>query len=206
MAYPRLFHTPLWLQWAFPDLTWRKQNIDNAIYLTFDDGPCPEVTPWLLETLQAYQASATCFCVGANAQKYPELLKAIKRDGHQLGNHTYRHKDGWRTSTQNYLADVHEADQYLSTALFRPPYGKITPRIANALKGKGYQVIMWDVLSYDFDKRVDTAKALNKCLRHTKPGSIIVFHDLPKAFPQLKALLPAFLNQIYERGYHFALL
>ena len=206
MAWPRLYHTPAIVQQAFPQLTWRKPDNSSRVYLTFDDGPSPEVTPWLLETLAAYQAKATFFCVGANAERYPGLLQQITDQGHQLGNHTQHHMAGWRVAPETYLADANRAAEAIPGPLFRSPYGQLTPRLARALRSSGYEVIMWEVLSYDFDQQVDTAKALQKCLTGTRAGSIVVFHDHPKALPQVKAILPSYLQQLHEKGYTFVAL
>ena len=206
MAWPRLYHMPSWVAQIWPGLIWRKPDQGNAVYLTFDDGPSPEVTPWLLETLQTFSASATWFCVGANAAKYPDLLKAVLADGHQIGNHTQHHKNAWQTPLSAYLADVKEASNHLRTSFFRPPYGKLTPGYARKLKAHGYEVIMWDILSYDFDPHVDPAQALLKCIKYTRAGSIVVFHDHPKAMPQLKAILIPYLRWLWQNGYQMSAL
>jgi peptidoglycan/xylan/chitin deacetylase (PgdA/CDA1 family) len=204
MVWPRFYHAPAVVQQAFPGLTWRKPENGSRVYLTFDDGPSPEGTPWLLETLAAYQAKATFFCVGANAERYPELVQRITAQGHQLGNHTQHHTAGWRVEPETYLAGVNRAAAVIPTPLFRPPYGQVTPRLAKALRSAGYEVIMWEVLSYDFDQQVNTAQALLKCLKGTRAGTIVVFHDHPKALPQLKAILPCYLQHLHEKGYTFA--
>lgn len=206
MAWPRLYHMPGWVQKVFPGWTWRKTANKKTIYLTFDDGPSPEVTQWILDTLKAYEAKATFFCVGANAESYPRLLNQMVEEGHRLGNHTYHHLDAWRVTASHYVNNVQEADLLIQSALFRPPYGKITPSLGRQLKYEGFQVVMWNILTYDFDGKVDTDKALRKIVKKTRPGSIVVFHDHPKALPQLKQMLPAYLNKLRENGYQFSLL
>jgi peptidoglycan/xylan/chitin deacetylase (PgdA/CDA1 family) len=201
MAWPRLYHMPGWVQKVFQGWMWRKTAKANTIYLTFDDGPSPEGTQWILDTLEAYEAKATFFCVGANAESYPRLLNQMVEKGHSLGNHTYHHLDAWRVTASHYVNNVQEADLLIQSALFRPPYGKITPSLGRKLKQEGFEVVMWDILTYDFDKKVNTGKALRKIVKKTRPGSIVVFHDHPKALPQLKEMLPAYLHQIRQNGY-----
>ena len=177
--------------------------MEKTVYLTFDDGPHPQVTPWILDRLAAYGAKGTFFCVGANAETHPDLLKKIRNEKHQIGNHTHRHLNGWQVKKAPYLKDVETASEILKTPLFRPPYGKITPAKVKALKQKGYQIIMWDILTYDFDPDLSPQKAINQCLKGVKSGSILVFHDNPKAFQNLKSLLPALLDHLSRQGYQF---
>jgi peptidoglycan/xylan/chitin deacetylase (PgdA/CDA1 family) len=204
MAWPRLYHMPRWVQKVFPGWIWHKAATAKTIYLTFDDGPSPEATSWLLETLEVYEAKATFFCVGANAERYPQLLDRMVEMGHQLANHTHHHLDGWQISDSTYVKDVKEAHQFIRSPLFRPPYGKITPSLGRKLKQEGFEVVMWDILTYDFDGKVNTDKALRKIVKKTRPGSIVVFHDHPKALAQLKQMLPAYLNQLRQNGYQFS--
>ncbi len=195
---------PGWVQKVLPGLIWHKPATAKTIYLTFDDGPTPEITQWILDTLEAYEAKATFFCVGANAESYPRLLNQMVEAGHRLGNHTYHHLDAWRVTPSHYVNNVQEAHPFIQSALFRPPYGKITPSLARKLKQKGFKVVMWDILTYDFDNKLNTDKALRKILQKTRSGSIVVFHDHLKALPQLKEMLPAYLNQMRENGYQFS--
>ena len=160
----------------FPGLVWTIPNEKNQVFLTFDDGPDPEVTPWILDTLGKYNAKATFFCLGKNVEKYPDLFERIKKEGHAVGNHSYSHLDGWKTRNKDYFEDVEKADKLIGRNLFRPPYGRIKPSQIRELKKK-YKIVMWDVLSGDFDPGKKTNKRLENIIQVTKSGSIIVFHD-----------------------------
>jgi peptidoglycan-N-acetylglucosamine deacetylase len=197
-------HTiPFFIRLITPWLTWKVKTNDKTVFLTFDDGPHPHITPWVLQQLQTYNAQATFFCVGQNAATYPSVVSQIRALGHQLGNHTYNHISGWRYSLQHYLHNIEQCAQVIPSNLFRPPYGRIHPLHIAAVKKAGYQIIMWDVLTRDYEKDLDTEKALHSILAATTQGSILVFHDSEKAELQLKTLLPLVLQNLSQQGYSF---
>lgn len=200
-----MYKVPNFLKKIFPSLIWQIPSKDKSIYLTFDDGPVPIVTPWVLDLLKAYNAQATFFCIGNNVYKHPEIFKQILAENHVIGNHTFNHLKGWQTNLQLYFENTEKCQEVINveTKLFRPPYGKITPKQIKLLKNKGYKIIMWDVLSYDFKNELDTKKALKKIIQHTNSGSIIVFHDSLKAFENLKILLPLYLDYFSNQGFIF---
>ena len=191
----------------FSNYIWDIPNNENKVYLTFDDGPTPEITNWTLNELQKYEAKATFFCIGDNLRKYPEIYKEIIQKGHAIGNHTFNHLNGWKTNTQTYIenANLFETELYKidkSTCnLFRPPYGKIKSSQANILKKSGYKIIMWDVLSADYDQTISPQECLENVLKNINSGSIIVFHDSIKGFKNLEFVLPRTLEFIKNRGY-----
>jgi len=205
------FKTPSLLQWLFPEYIWKIPTDSKIIYLTFDDGPTPEITEWTMNTLKDFQAKATFFCKAKNLLKYSSIVIKAIEEGHSIGNHTYSHLNGWKTNTSDYIHDIEKARKTIvektkgtaSGLLFRPPYGKIKPIQANVLIKKGYKIVMLDVVSGDFDKNLDPEKSLQKVLKHTKSGSIVVFHDSAKAFKTLKRVLPKALNQWNTEGYKF---
>jgi len=171
------FTRPPWIiRKLFPELIWTIPNDENRVFLTFDDGPDPEATPWVLDLLGKHDAKATFFCLGRNVEKYPELFQRIQDEGHAVGNHTYSHLDGWRTRNRDYFADIEQADKLIGSNLFRPPYGRITPSQIRVLKTK-YKIVMWDVLSGDFDLKITTEKCIKRTEKYTKSGSILVFHE-----------------------------
>ncbi len=179
---------------------------DRAVYLTFDDGPVPEATTWVLDTLARHAANATFFCIGRNVVANPDILARIAREGHAVGNHTWGHVNGWRTSQRSYLKEVVMAEQAIGQQgrklLFRPPYGRITRRQARALSPR-YTTVMWDVLSADFDTSLTGAQCLANVVRNVRPGSIVVFHDSAKALPRLEHALPGTLEFLISEGYTF---
>lgn len=184
-------------------LTWRRQVQDDTIFLTFDDGPSPDVTPWVLEQLNIYNAKATFFCVGSNMLKHPEIFREVENNGHTIGNHTFDHLNGWKVATKDYLQNISQFAQVYPTPLFRPPYGKISPPQISALLKKNYEIVMWSILSYDFDAKLPRLTSMKK-IQGAKPGQIIVFHDNPKAGKNLKYLLPHTLEHFAGRGFNFA--
>lgn len=207
-----LHFTPRLLHWCYPRLLWHMPRSSKTIYLTFDDGPVPEVTPRVLEMLQAYGAKATFFCVGENVQKHPEVLAQVVKEGHRLGNHTQHHLMGSSTTAEAYWQDVAACQQALlpympadASLLFRPPYGRFTAQQRRQLQPH-YQLVMWDVLAADYDNRLAAEDCLRKSIEYTKPGSIIVFHDSIKAWERLKFVLPRYLQHFYHQGYTFATL
>ena len=204
--------TPGFVKSLFPSLIWNIETQKRELYLTFDDGPTPEITPWVLEQLKAYNAKATFFCIGSNIEKYPEIFKAIVKEGHAIGNHTYNHLKGWKYKTKDYLADVDMCKQIidsksinrqLSSNLFRPPYGKFKTKQAKALQKMDYKIVMWDVLSFDWDISVSEQQCFNNIISSAKKGSIIVMHDSLKAERNLKATFPKVLEYYSERGIEF---
>ncbi len=188
----RITRVPRWTQWAFPGMEWRTQN--GCILPTFDDGPHPDITPWVLEQLRRYNAKGVFFLVGENALRFPEIVKAIQNEGHLIGNHSMTHLNGLQTPTNVYVDDVIKASSHTSTTLFRPPYGKIKPQQYTELKQRGYRIMMWEVLSYDFDQSAEANDCLRILDKHTRAGSIVVFHDSEKAWPRLEHTLPTWLK------------
>jgi peptidoglycan/xylan/chitin deacetylase (PgdA/CDA1 family) len=180
---------------------------EKVVYLTFDDGPHPVATPWVLDQLKQYNAKATFFCIGNNVLQHNQIYQQIRAEGHAVGNHTFHHLNGWKTPAATYLADVTAAGKVIESKLFRPPFGKITAGQARglkaALKEEKTKVIMWDVLSADYDARLLPEECTKNVLKNTGAGSIIVFHDSEKAFPNLKYTLPAVLKYLQNDGYRF---
>ena len=199
--------TPGWLKRIYDSYIWSIPVNDKTLYLTFDDGPHPEATPFVLRELKKYNALATFFCIGKNVVSYPGIYKQIKNEGHSVGNHTYHHLNGWKTGNDDYLKDIALASQEIDSDLFRPPYGRITSfqakNLKSAMNGKEPKVIMWDVLSGDFDIDCTPQQCLSNVLLATVSGSIIIFHDSEKAFPNLAYTLPRILDYFSEKGYLF---
>lgn len=184
------------------DFLWEVKTAEKALWLTFDDGPEPTVTPWVLEELKKYNAKATFFCLGKNVEKHPEIFRKILSDGHAVGNHTFNHLKGWHSHTRDYINDVEKCSELVKTSLFRPPYGKIKPSQFLHLRRK-YQVVMWSLLSGDFDIKLEKEKCLELVLKNTKAGNIIVFHDSLKAKDKLMYVLPELLKSFKSKGYSF---
>lgn len=191
---------PRFIQRLYPERIWAFSRKKNAIFLTFDDGPIPEVTPWVLDELKKNNAKATFFCIGENAKKYPALFERIIAEGHAVGNHTHNHLNGWKTNTSTYIANTLLADKVINSKLFRPPYGKITSKQAKALQAKGYKIVMWDIISYDYDANTSPEKCLQNVLKNIKPGSVVVFHDSLKAEKNLRYVLPKVLEYLKEKN------
>lgn len=195
------------IKWMFPKYTWDIPNKDNKVYLTFDDGPIPEVTEFVLSELQKYHAKATFFCIGDNIQKHTDIFKKVIEGGHAIGNHTFNHLKGWETATESYIENVKKCDVEIRSQmsgdckLFRPPYGKIKKAQASILRKSGYKIIMWDIISEDFDQLVTPEKCLENVLKNIQSGSIIVFHDSIKAFRNMSYALPKILAFLSEKGY-----
>lgn len=200
-----LVHTPQYVQALFPGLTWKMPSGRKEIFLTFDDGPIPEVTPWVLETLKAYKAQATFFCVGDNVRKYPEIYNQVIEGGHSVGNHTLNHISGWSTENISYFHNIRHCARMVQSGLFRPPYGKLRPSQIHFLQ-RHYQIIMWDVLSGDFDHDIKPEECLQNVIQHATPGSIVVFHDSLKAETNLRYALPLVLDYFTKEGYSFVAL
>ena len=201
--------TNKWIKKVFNNLVWDIPNSDKRIYLTFDDGPIPEVTEWVLNILKSKDIKATFFCIGDNMKKHPEVYKRILAEGHQTGNHTFNHLNGWKTETNHYIENLKLCEtEYLKlntehSFLFRPPYGKINPSQSKAIRNLGYKIIMWDVLSYDFDSTISVEKCLENVISNTEQGSIIVFHDSIKAEKNLKYALPKAIQVLKDKGFIF---
>lgn len=186
----------------FRDLTWHFTGKENELYLTFDDGPTPEITPWVISLLKEYNAKATFFCIGKNVKKHPEIYQQILNEGHSVGNHSYSHMKGWFTNNKKYIHNVKKAALYIDSNLFRPPYGKIRPKQVEVLKHQ-FKIIMWDVLSRDYNAKLDQEKCLKNAITLTDSGSIIVFHDSLKAEKNLKRVLPRVLKYYSDQGFIF---
>ncbi|QDO92966.1 polysaccharide deacetylase family protein [Formosa sediminum] len=196
--------TPKLIKGIFPNYVWDMPLLDNkTIYLTFDDGPHPEITPWVLKTLACYNAKATFFCIGDNVRKYPETFTNTINAGHSIGNHTFNHLNGWHTNTNEYVKNVEKAAQLIPSKLFRPPYGKIKNKQANILRQHGYKIIMWSIISFDWDKNLKAEQCLNHVIKHAEDGHIIVFHDSLKAAKNMQFALPKVLAYFSEKGYQF---
>lgn len=195
--------TPKFIQNLFPNFTWSLPTDEKVIYLTFDDGPIPTITPWVLEQLKQYNAKATFFSVGENIKKHPQIYKQILDEGHLTGNHTYNHLSGWTTDNIDYFHNIRKCAEKLDNSiLFRPPYGRIKPKQAKFLQ-RHYRVVMWDVLSGDFDKNISKQECLNNVIDNVENGSIVVFHDSVKAKENLYYTLPLVLDYYAQLGYSF---
>ena len=181
------------LRKLYPSFIWNFPYEQRGIFLTFDDGPNPETTPWVVDTLRQYNAKATFFCLGKNVEQHPDMFKLIREAGHAVGNHTYSHQKGWGMETGAYVEDVDLGDSFIHSQLFRPPYGRIGPSQARVLSER-YKIIMWDVLSRDYSRHVSRTHCANTVINHAKPGSIIVFHDSKKAIENLRYALPTSLD------------
>jgi peptidoglycan-N-acetylglucosamine deacetylase len=200
-----LVKIPNFFSWFTPSLVWKKNTAKKKLYLTFDDGPHPIHTPFVLAQLKVFNAKATFFCIGNNVDQYPAVYKQIVMDGHAVGNHTYNHINGRRTAKHAYLDDINKAAGIIDSRLFRPPYGSITPAQVKALKNldKPYEIIMYDVLSADFDQNVIEQNCLTNVTKNATKGSIIVFHDSDKAAKNLYYALPKVLAHFASKGYTF---
>ncbi len=192
------FTPPKILKRLMPSLIWNMEGEDD-IFLTFDDGPTPGVTEWVLDVLSKHNAKATFFCLGKNVEQYPDLYQMILNEGHKVGNHTYSHQKGWSMSVERYVEDVDFANQYIHSDLFRPPYGRIKPSQARMLSDR-YHLIMWDVLSQDYSNLISPRTCLRNVTKHAQPGSIVVFHDSVKSFRNLKYALPRTLDHLTKMG------
>ena len=197
-----LAKTPSIIKNSLPKAIWAMPQKSKSLYLTFDDGPTPRVTPWVLETLDQYKAKATFFCVGSQVEAHPGIYKQIRDKGHTVGNHTYTHKNGWFTRKNRYFRDVLSCSEFVDSNLFRPPYGKLMPGQYSALKER-FKIIMWDVLSGDFDRSLSDEACLQNVIQNAEEGSIVVFHDSEKAEQKLRYALPAALEHFARKGFAF---
>jgi peptidoglycan/xylan/chitin deacetylase (PgdA/CDA1 family) len=200
-----LHKSPFWLRSLFPKYIWRRpaNKEEPTIYLTFDDGPIPAVTLWVLEQLAAYQAKATFFCIGDNVRKHPAVFKRLQADGHSIGNHTFNHLKGWKTEKTTYVDNTLKCESYFKTKLFRPPYGRIKKAQAEELSRANYKIVMWDVLAGDWSAKISAADCLKASIKNSSDGTIIVFHDSLKAEEKLRYVLPKFLQHFHNLGYCF---
>lgn len=200
-----LINAPFFLRLYYPKVTFNRSRNERKVYLTFDDGPIPEVTPFILETLAAQRIKATFFCVGDNIEKHRTIYDRILSEGHRVGNHTFNHLRGWDTDDQVYLENIAKCQQLTKTTLFRPPYARAKKSQLKVLH-QGYDVIFWDVLSGDFDEQISPEKCYQNVIRHVRNGSIIVFHDNIKAIPRVSYALPKVITYLKEKGYAFGVL
>jgi len=194
---------PLWFQNLFSSYTWHVPNSNNTLFLTFDDGPTEEITSWVLELLKKYNIPATFFIIGDKISKAPNLYNTLKNTEHQIGNHSFNHLVGWHCKNQKYIENINKCQPFVSSKLFRPPHGRIKPSQAKQLQQQGYKIVMWDVLSGDFDRNLSSQYCLDRLKKNTKTGSIIVFHDSVKAEKHLKAILEPYILWAIKKGYCF---
>jgi peptidoglycan/xylan/chitin deacetylase (PgdA/CDA1 family) len=213
---PYFVKTPRVIQNIFSDYIWQIPTDNKEIYLTFDDGPVPEITPWVLHTLKKFNAHATFFCIGDNIKKNPKIFQQLIKENHSIGNHTYNHLSGWKTTNKAYLGTILKTEKIIHSSvpkaigisnqkskLFRPPYGRIKASQSKAIIKNQIKIIMWDVLSADFDQSISKEKCYQNVIKNTKKGGIIVFHDSEKAFKNLNYTLPKVLEYFTEKGYVF---
>ena len=197
-------YIPSWFSKLNPSMVWNIPTKEKELYLTFDDGPHETATPFVLGQLKEYNAKATFFCLGKNVKAYPEIYKRLLDEGHAPGNHTFNHLNGWKTKNNIYVRDIAEAAKYIDSKLFRPPYGRISPFVSKMLRKQlQYKIVMWHVLSGDFDEKLSAQKCLENVLLYAKPGSIIVFHDSSKAWKRMNFALPKILQYYSNKGFLF---
>lgn len=196
---------PFFVPFFYPKRIWHFSRTEKTIYLTFDDGPIPEITPWVLNELKKYHAKATFFCIGKNIEENPNIFREIIQEGHTVGNHTYSHFNANKTSEIDYFEDITLAEKYFEKhpKFFRPPYGKLNSKKANFLFSKGFKIVMWDVLSADFDASITKETSFKNVIKNTEGGSIVVFHDSIKASKNLQYVLPKVLAYFTEKGFTF---
>lgn len=199
--------TPRLLTQLYPDCLWRMPKTEKKLYLTFDDGPIPEVTPFVLDELKRWNARATFFCIGKNVEAHPSILRRILKEGHSVGNHTSHHLNGWKVKNELYFQNVRDCTEVLQSHkvgqhLFRPPYGKLKPSQYRKLKNE-HRIVMWDVLSFDFDLNVSKERVLRNVTQHARSGSIVVMHDSLKAKPKVEYALPRLLKHFHDAGFTF---
>ncbi len=194
-----------WLRWIYPHALWRMDPTERKVYITFDDGPIPEATPFVLETLRERGIKATFFMVGENAYRHPELLEMVRSEGHSIGNHTYNHFGGGRHSVSDYTANVKKADNILHTSLFRPPHGWMRTSQYVWIK-RNHRIVMWDVVTRDYSRRLDADDVFDNIVKYTRNGSIITFHDSLRSIDKLRTALPKSLDWLIKEGYSFGVL
>ena len=192
-----------YLRWVYPHAMWRMGRYDQSVYLTFDDGPIPEVTPWVLDILARYGIKATFFMVGDNVRKHPDVFERVKAEGHRLGNHTFHHIGGFRHGVKSYLKDVEEANKLIGSNLFRPPPGWMKTWQYRGVRKAGYDIVMWDLVTRDYSKRLNGRDILRIVRKYARPGSIITFHDSLKSHDKLLYALPRAIEWLMAQGYTF---
>ena len=200
-----MINSPFWLKWLYPTLTWHKTRKEKCVYLTFEDGPIPLVTPYVINTLKKFNCKATFFCIGDNINKHPSIFSEVLAAGHAIGNHTYNHLKGWKSENKNYIKNIEACAALTGSRLFRPPYGRIKASQIGLIRKQfpETEIVMWDVLSGDFDESISKEKCVQNVLGNTKNGSIIVFHDSQKAFARLEYALPVIIENLAKRGFEF---
>ncbi len=207
-----LIKAPFWIRWVYPQLLWRLPTQEKLLYLSFDDGPHESATDFVLDQLKSYQAKASFFCIGKNVVKHPEIYQRILDEGHKVGNHTQHHMNGWENAEAAYLQEVAAAAELIHSPLFRPPYGRIKRSAISKVKALlndcyislgSSKIVMWDVLSGDFDTNISGETCFQNVIKHAGPGSIIVFHDSTKAWDRMSVALPKVLKHFSELGYRF---
>lgn len=201
-----MFRTPDFIRRISDSVDWGDyRQADKVVYLTFDDGPIPEVTPWVIDVLSKYQAKATFFCLGKHVERYPALFQRLIAQGHVVGNHTYDHPDGWKTDNLSYYKNVIRAQQLIKSELFRPPYGRITPRQVRSLR-KRYKIVLWSILSEDYDRKQTPEQCVINVIGKVRAGDILVFHDSIKAKDNLMGSLEPIMDYLQTNGFKFATL
>ncbi len=191
-----------WFSSLFSGYLWHGSRLDKTVYLTFDDGPHPEVTRFVINELKKYSFKATFFCIGDCVEKHPEVYQELLQSEHAIGNHTFHHLNSWKTANDHYIKNIHKANEAIDSKLFRPPYGRITRKVSNRLRALNYKIVMWDVLSGDFDSQRSANSCLKNLKKNTNNGSIIVFHDSAKAYKKLKFILPEYFKYLEENGFN----
>lgn len=201
-----LVKTPFWLKALYSSFIWKINTAEKILYLTFDDGPHETITPFVLDELKKYNAKASFFCIGKNVLAHSDIYKRVIDEGHTVGNHTHNHLNGWKVDSKIYIDNVLEASKYIHSNLFRPPYGRITRFQSKLLQqdlSSPFKIIMWDVLSGDFDSKLSKEKCLQNVILNARPGSIIVFHDSAKAWNKISYVIPKVLEYFSRNGFRF---
>jgi peptidoglycan/xylan/chitin deacetylase (PgdA/CDA1 family) len=198
-----LVKTPWWLKKLYPGCLWDMPGKERTFYLTFDDGPHPDITPFVLDVLKKYNARATFFCIGKNAEQYPEVYKRILAEGHATGNHTQHHINGWKNSDENYLHDIRLADHFIQSSLFRPPYGRMKRSQVKKILSDNRIIVMWNILAGDWDASVSPEKCFDRVIKKISDGDILVYHDSEKAWERMSFALPRLLETFTAVGYRF---
>ncbi len=197
--------TPWWIKKLYPNCVWDIPTKEKTLYISFDDGPHPTITPFVLQELKKYNAKATFFCIGDNAKKYPAVMQQIVNEGHTIGNHTMHHLNGWKTDDEIYLSNIKEAQQFINSTLFRPPYGRIKKSQLSKLSSlhSTHSTIMWTILAGDWEQSLTPEKCFNQIKNKIYPGAIVVFHDSEKAVERMEYAFPKLLAHAFEQGYSF---